>query len=318
MNVRGERILIFGDSLSHPGQDSDPEIWSITTGSNRVSSAPGDLLASLLLEQGAQAVQIDANVGRSAANFWRGTAKRQLHTAQQLIAADQAFKPTKVIVMLGTNDADAGAMDLPSITKIRDTYKAMGAEVWAVGPPSFVSSALNAKAAQVYPVMADVFGAGRLIDTRTMTLATLGDRASDGVHFKPTSAKMLATSLADKLVTMPSPKPMWLGVAGVFGGVLVLGLMWGWWRTKGQQLGLADGVDDDHDELADDDQLDDAKLDRKIARQSLKEERKAIHDYGERFVSAESPALKKAIRHARKEERQHAASFEQVLNDDET
>jgi len=52
--------------------------------------------------------------------------------------------------------------------------------------------------------------------------------------------------------------------------------------------------------------LGDAKLDKKIARQSLKEERKAIHDYGKRRTQAKSKALKNALRHIRKEERQHA------------
>jgi hypothetical protein len=61
MNVVGERIVIFGDSLSHHGADDAPEIWDVNAGSNRASSAPGDILASMLLEAGAQAVRIDAN-----------------------------------------------------------------------------------------------------------------------------------------------------------------------------------------------------------------------------------------------------------------
>jgi hypothetical protein len=60
--------------------------------------------------------------------------------------------------------------------------------------------------------------------------------------------------------------------------------------------------------------LNDAKLDRKMARASLREEREAIDVYGKRLPKAKSKALKKALRHARKEEREHAAMFKQLLS----
>ena len=49
--------------------------------------------------------------------------------------------------------------------------------------------------------------------------------------------------------------------------------------------------------------------DRKIARASLREERKAVRDYGKRIGRAASPGLKSALRHAKGEEKQHAASL---------
>lgn len=216
MNIVGERILIFGDSLSHHGVDSSPEIWDVDAGTNRTSSAPGDLLASHLLEQGAEAVRIDANVSRSAANFWRGGARYQFHSAAELIASDQAWRPTKVIVMLGTNDAGAG-IDRAAMTKIRDTYKAMGAEVWAIGPPLFPSDAMNAKADQVYSVMKGIFG-GRLIDARPLT--PLEERTGDGIHFRPVSASILAMQLLNSLLVAKAPAPPWVGIVlsvGLFG-----------------------------------------------------------------------------------------------------
>lgn len=49
--------------------------------------------------------------------------------------------------------------------------------------------------------------------------------------------------------------------------------------------------------------------DRKIARASLREEKKAVRDYGKRISRAASPGLKSALRHAKGEEQKHAASL---------
>lgn len=244
MNVQGERVLIFGDSLSHHGDDYGPEIWDVNAGSSRATSAPGDILASLLLEQGASAVRIDANVGRSARNFWTAPNNHQKTPATQLIALDQAFAPTKVIVMLGTNDADAGAMDVASITQIRDTYAAMGAEIWAVGPPVFADARLTNNAVKVYDTMAQVFGADHLIDSRP--ISSTDYRTSDGVHFQAAGARPFANALANQLVTtynsaapvLPAAPPnKWVGAALAFGGVLALGLIWMRFRDR-KVLGL--------------------------------------------------------------------------------
>lgn len=217
MNVAGERVLLFGDSLVHHGADSDPEIWDVDAGSDRSSSAPGDLLASMLLEQGAAAVRIDANVGRSAHNFWAGNAAYQFQSAADLITSDTAFAPTKVVVILGTNDADSGAIDEAAMQQIADTYGAMGAEVWAIGPPVFADPTLSAKADQVYTVMGDVFG-GRLIDWRP--LSSTDNRAGDGMHFQAAGAVASAQALAQALITTASPIPwLWALVGGAFGVV---------------------------------------------------------------------------------------------------
>jgi hypothetical protein len=61
------------------------------------------------------------------------------------------------------------------------------------------------------------------------------------------------------------------------------------------------------------DDLDGTKLDKKMTKASLREEREAIRVYGQRLKKTRNPALKKALRHARKEEREHAASFARVL-----
>jgi rubrerythrin len=52
--------------------------------------------------------------------------------------------------------------------------------------------------------------------------------------------------------------------------------------------------------------------DKAMATKSLREEREAVRVYSRRLQRAKSPALKKALRHARKEEREHAASFKRV------
>lgn len=95
MNVNGERVIIFGDSLSHQ-VDSAPEIWNVDQASGRISSQPGDLLASMLAEQGA-AVRVNACAGRSAHNFFGQTSQTRpincRENAQALLASDAAFKP---------------------------------------------------------------------------------------------------------------------------------------------------------------------------------------------------------------------------------
>lgn len=234
MNVRGERILIFGDSLSHPGLDASPTIQDVTQGSQRSSSAPGDLLASHLLEAGAAAARIDAKVGRSAISFFGN------EPAQQLLIADRDFKPSKVIIMLGTNDAER---DLPrteaSMIQLRDFYRSLGAEVWAIGPMTYIGrgAVLNAKAAQVFDLMQRVFGPSQTIDARP--LSVIENRAGDGIHFQPSSAAATASLLAQALLTKQSLRMRPIYAVGLgFGVVFALGLLaWAIKRRNGALSG---------------------------------------------------------------------------------
>jgi len=237
MNARGERVIIFGDSLSHPGSDSGPEITDITTGSNRSSSAPGDLLASLLLEQGATAARVNARVGRSAWNFW------SRENTEALLSADRTFRPTKVVVVLGTNDIGLSiAKDAEAMRAIKDAYQKMGAEVWAIGPPVFTSASLNAQAEPVIKMMSSIFG-GRFLDGRP--LSTTAGRAGDGVHFRPESARQTALMMADALLSKSSPMSPWVGVAA---GIAGIGALWALMaylqrRNKRALSGVVDIVD---------------------------------------------------------------------------
>jgi lysophospholipase L1-like esterase len=213
MNVKGERILIFGDSLTHHGADAGPETWIVNAGSSRSSSAPGDLLASLLLEQGA-AVRTDARVGRSAANFY------EREDAQGLLNANKAWKPTKVVIMLGTNDLgrDVGKTTT-AMAALKQAFELGGAEVWAIGPMSYNNASLNAQAPQVVQLMRNVFGA-RFIDARGLSVQT--DRAKDGVHFGPGAARQTALNLANALMGAGGGSGDALG-AVLLGGALALG-----------------------------------------------------------------------------------------------
>lgn len=199
MKIADQRILIFGDSLSVHGNDNAPEIWDVDQGSNRITSQPGDLLASLLKERGAQAVRVDANVGRSAYNFWAHSAKHQRTSPQDLLASDRAFAPTQVIVMLGTNDLELSeAANRDALTRLRDAFAAMGnPDVWVVGPPVFSDPSMTAKAARIYTTLAQVFGADRVIDARL--LSTVNNRARDGVHFQSASAQSFARAILNAL-----------------------------------------------------------------------------------------------------------------------
>src|SRR5262245_18293850 len=191
MNAKGERFLIFGDSLTHPGADSAPAIQDITQGTSRYSSAPGDLLGSILLEQGASAVRTDAKVGRSAISYLSG------EPAQQLLASDAEWRPSKVVVMLGTNDADRDlAKTETAMTALRDAFKKMGAEVWALEPMTYYGRGeyLDAKAGPMLEVMRRVFGSTRTIDARPFSIGA--DRAGDGIHLTQAGARTVAPQLA--------------------------------------------------------------------------------------------------------------------------
>lgn len=223
VNIRGERILVFGDSLTKHGADSSPEVWNVDAGSSRSSSAPGDLLASMLLERGAAAVRTNARVGRSAMNFY------SRENAKQLLADDIAWRPTKVIVMLGTNDIGRSPDGTrTAMTAIRDTFKGAGAEVWAIGPPLFVSPSegLNGGALQIIGVMKSVFG-GRFVDARypTEQAGALQNRARDGVHFTAASARPMAETLASTLSAKLSPT-VWWTIGAVVGGASAAWLSW--------------------------------------------------------------------------------------------
>ena len=236
MKISGERILLFGDSLSHHADDSAPEIWLVDEGSNRASSAPGDLLASILAEQGAQAVQIDANVGRSALNFWTGPNDHQQLDAASLIASDQAFSPTQVVVMLGTNDLGLDpTLDAQGFQAIKASFP--NATVWAVGPPNFDDPSLNVDANIVYQTLQNVFGTGYVIDMRPLTMGV--PRAGDGIHFTSDSAPGVAAGLFNVLATT---NPIGWGTLAL--GALGIGVLVGVgvWIKRRENRALA-GVD---------------------------------------------------------------------------
>jgi len=238
VNVSGERVLIFGDSLSHAGGDFDPEIFDLPPADGTIidSSAPGYVLASLLNNQGAAAVRIDANVGRSAHNFWAGGSSHQFQSGANLIASDQQFAPTKVIIMLGTNDADSGAIDATAMAAIRDSFPS-ASEILAIGPPIFADDNLNAKVDQVYTMLNSVFN-GNVVDARP--LSSTDNRAGDGVHFQPQGASDLANNLAPAVLSILSPGLLriltWVGL-----GAAVIGLagaaFWYWRRSSKRPLG---------------------------------------------------------------------------------
>ncbi len=195
MAILGKRILIFGDSLTHHGHDSDPPGAEVTQGSDR-SAGPGDLLGSHLLELGAAAVRLDAKVGRSAYNFFR------VEDATDLLKADNAWNPDIVIVFLGTNDIGLSmTKDAESMEKIRSSFANSGAEVWAIGPPSFAKASRMDGTKEVVDMLDQVFGSNRVIDARPITtdLISSAYRTSDGVHFKSNGSKLFASRLARSL-----------------------------------------------------------------------------------------------------------------------
>ena len=202
--VDGERVLIFGDSLSHPGSDTGPTIIDINGDpGSAASSAPGAVLGARLLAgtdtggQRAKAVRLNARVGRSAHSFLFR------EDGASLIARDKAWKPTKVIVMLGTNDIDRGigatalGQTKDALGQIRDMYRAMDAEVVAIGPPAYRNAKYTKSAPAMLAAMREVFGADRVLDAQPLTSSAT--RSSDGVHFTQAGAALAGKQIAQAL-----------------------------------------------------------------------------------------------------------------------
>lgn len=219
----GKRVLIFGDSLSHPGSDAGPEVHDYTGPVN--SSAPGAVFAGKLLAKGAAATRTNARVSRSAVNFW------SREDYQKLLTADAAWKPEVVIVMLGTNDLHINPItDATAMRGIRDAYRQLGADVWAVGPPAFASAEHTRDAETVVATMRDVFGADHFIDARPLSAdLTAAGRAGDGVHFTAQGAEVfgdrLASAFAAKSLGLTVGGGLALGLA-LFFSVLFISVVW--------------------------------------------------------------------------------------------
>ena len=190
----GDRVLVFGDSMTHRGGMTDPEQVEVRPGDGLDrGSAPGDLLASHLLAQGlASAARLDARIGRSAYNFWRR------ESAETLLRADLDWAPTLVILMLGTNDAGLNQkVNEKSMRAIHDWLGSRGAEVWGIGPPAFADTRLTRDSEAVVAMMRRVFG-HRFLDARPLTQdLTQRGRAGDRVHFSDAGSRIFAARLVD-------------------------------------------------------------------------------------------------------------------------
>lgn len=221
LDVRGKRVLIFGDSLTHRGAREAPDGVTVTEGILRSSSSPGDLLASQALVSGASAARINGRVSRSAWSFLTKEA------AASIIAQELAWKPDVVIIMLGTNDLGlTAASNQRYFTQLRAAFAANGAEVWGIGPPAFADVELAAQADAVTGVERSVYGA-RFLDLRPLTEAyKVFGRASDGVHFTSLSAPLIASAIAKTLFGLPrvatKPSGVSKGTVGlIIGGAAV-------------------------------------------------------------------------------------------------
>ena len=202
LDIDGERVLLFGDSLSHPGADDGPTATDLTSPELLArSGAPGAVLASHLLAgiggQRASAVRINARVGRSARSFIFN------EDAASLLENDRMWRPTKVIVMLGTNDIDRGVgpaaieQTKDAMRQIRDAYLAMDAEVIAIGPPSYEDSRYTQASPAMLAAMREVFGADRVLDAQPLTVGA--GRGRDGVHFSQPGSILAGKQLAEAL-----------------------------------------------------------------------------------------------------------------------
>lgn len=182
INVRGRRVLVLGDSLSAS------------------SSAPGGVLGKYIRNAGAADVRVNGKVSRSAVNFFAGT---NGENGALVLANEVALRPDVVIVWLGTNDLGLSAsVDAAAFARIRDAFRAIGAEVWSIGPPAFATSTRTVQAVTVYGTLSSVFGADRVLDSRPLTADV--QRTADGVHFPAASAATVGARLAAALLPGPT------------------------------------------------------------------------------------------------------------------
>lgn len=242
MDVRGRRILVFGDSLTHRGARTAPDGVPALPLGNRTGT-PGDLLASYLLAAGAAAVRVNGRVSRSAVNLWKGN---NGENGTAVVAAEVAARPDLVIIMLGTNDLGMGATaDAAAFRRLRDAFAGYGAEVWAIGPPAFARADLNAKAVTVYATLVQVFGPTRVIDARPLSadvVTVAQGRAGDGIHFGAGGAGKVAARLAQTLLAQSGrPLPSGSVDAGVptTGEGAVATTPSPWWAVAGAALAVA-------------------------------------------------------------------------------
>lgn len=189
MNVRGERILLVSDEI-----------------------APAGLIASALAAQGAAATRVNARSGRNMRHFFSEPG------ITEALAADQAFAPTRVVLLLGTHDV--GNLDPTSLERLRDAYAKTGAEVWAVGP--FVTTRQPAAIGQVAKAMDQAFDP-YFVDGRpnTETIA----RAADGLSYPAAGQQQLALVVTDALLSH-NPSSKWGRVKWGLVGIAALGALW--------------------------------------------------------------------------------------------
>lgn len=177
MDVAGHRILLFGDSLSAG------------------AATPGTRALDWLTRAGAAATRVDARVGRSAHNFYA----REDHAA--LLRADVAWRPTIVVVWLGTNDIGLNLeVDEARLAAIRDTFA--GARVVALTPPLFPAvPRLRDGRDDVVAMIRRTFP--EVIDVGPLT--PVQGRSSDGIHFTAAGAELLSVQIARALLALEDP-----------------------------------------------------------------------------------------------------------------
>jgi lysophospholipase L1-like esterase len=177
MDVRGKKVLVFGDSLSA----SD--------------GAPGGVLAARLRDAGA-IVRRNGRVSRSAVNLFSG---KNGENGAAVIAAEVSYRPDIVLVVLGTNDMGLNAQaDAAAFTRIRDAFTTGGAKVYAIGPPAFSRADHARESVVVYDTLGRVFGAGNVIDWRALSGDQVSPpaRSADLVHFTSAGAQVAGQRLA--------------------------------------------------------------------------------------------------------------------------
>lgn len=217
MNVRGKKILILGDSLSAS------------------NSSPGGVLGAQLRAAGAASVRVNGKVSRSAVNFFSG---KNGEDGAVVLANEVAQRPNLVFIMLGTNDMGLGqAADAAAFRRIRDAFVGYGAEVYAIGPPSFSRADHTREAAVVYTTLASVFGAPRVIDWRQLSADQVlpPARSGDLVHFTSAGAAVAGQRLAAAVLAantsqasaMPALRAWWpVTLSATVAVAAVVGTAW--------------------------------------------------------------------------------------------
>lgn len=181
---------------------------TLLLGDSHAAGPPGQALWNLL---GAK--------GRRVGEVGWGTRTWDGQGTAELLRHFREVQPTRVIYMFGTNDVP-GAAVVGAMRNLKETALRSDAfDIWFVGPPSYPDSYRDQISYKLNTAARMVFGPKHIDSQRMTSRSTIG-RTPDGIHFRPSGAKVWATGVA-RIINGGGLVPLTFGVAMA---------LWAWLR----------------------------------------------------------------------------------------